>query len=45
LLDILFTANPGLEAPKIIEKYFIFTIVEFKKYRKEIEDTVPGKER
>jgi hypothetical protein len=36
LLDILFSANPELEAPKIIEKYFIFQIVEFKIYRNEI---------
>lgn len=27
LLDRLMAANPGLEGSKIIEKYFIFTIV------------------
>jgi hypothetical protein len=38
LLDKLMTANPGLEGSKIIEKYFIFTILEFKKYREEIKE-------
>jgi hypothetical protein len=44
MLDILFTASQGLEAPKIIEKYFIFKIMEFKKYRKEIEENPSEKE-